>query len=122
MHTFKHVYAYVSQLILTDDYPDSKVFKIDTWFFAEVSYDCDENIMVNIYEDEDMEEEKDWGGCCILNTFDDDDDEDSEKYWNEELQLDTRTWTYILAHGTEEEICQLVTDKALFVWELIHSA
>lgn len=121
MHTFKDVYAYVSQLILTDDCPDSKVFKIDTWFFAEVSYDCDENIMVNIYEDEDLEEQNDGGGCCILNTFDEDFDDDGD-YYDEATDLDTRTWTYILAHGTEEQICQLVTDKALFVWQLIFTA
>lgn len=108
-YSFPTVLNFISQYMLSET-PDTelRIHDVEEHEIIHIFEASDGDIQINITDDSDDENELDGGGAIMM--VDDDDNDCTE-------------WTDIentLKNGTPEEIAQLVTDKALFAWDLCH--
>lgn len=114
-HTFEDVLIHVMNILLdrTTLWPDP-VFHLANGDIADCFLDSEWHIQVSIYDSiKDYEEgnQSDGGGICPLW-----DDEEYESSWQDPKYIDN-----IREAWDPAKLMQCITDKALFVWELIIS-
>lgn len=118
LHTYEDVQLHVTCLLFDAEPLESWLLRIEKNLFADIDIDSEGHIQVSTYaslEDFEEWESLDGGGICML--WNDDPDE-----WYKSSSDDPNSCDNIRERGDPEEIAKLVSDKALFVWELIHSA
>lgn len=101
--SYLSIVLYVTQLLATPE-PDDELTMQDGLNTIHVFVDSDGDIQVSIFDEN--EEQCNEGGLCVM---------ESEEEENDNINK-------ILTTGTPEEINELITDKALFIWELIHTS
>lgn len=104
--SFLETYNFVLQLFVNPEPETDSLYKISDTKYVNLFIDSDWDLQVQLYADDTYEVHIDGGGICIMQS-----DE------GEQIHIES-----ILKTWTPQEICNLVSSKALFVWELIHSA
>lgn len=118
LHTYEDVQLHVTCLLFDAEPIESWLLRIEKNLFADIDIDSEGHIQVSTYaslEDFEEWESPDGGGICML--WNDDPDE-----WYKSSSDDPNSCDNIRERGDPEEIAKLVSDKALFVWKLIHSS
>lgn len=117
LHTYEDVQLHVTCLLFDKQPPEPGPLRIEKNLFADIFINTDGHIEVSTYaslEDFYEWESLDGGGICMLWN---DDNEDFTCAEDDPEYIDN-----IRKNWTPEQLAQCIQDKALFVWQLIHSA
>lgn len=118
--SYLNVLTFITQYMTSpepwDLYSDITLHDKENKILVHIITDSDWDIQVNLTDDSDEQNELDWGWCCVMQ-WEEEEDDDGNDIETEDIRIQK-----ILKTGTPEQVNELITEKALWIWELIHTS